>query len=128
VIVLDASAAVAALLNDGNARRLVGFEGVHAPHLIDAEVVSALRRLVLAGTLNAEDGLKCLEAWSHLAVIRYAAGPLLQRMWELRGGISAYDAMYVALAELLDCALVTADARLSRASGLRCSVTVVPDF
>lgn len=128
MIVLDASAAVAALLNDGNARRLVGSEGLHAPHLIDAEVVSALRRLVLAGTLNAEDGLNCLEAWSHLAVIRYAAGPLLQRMWELRGGISAYDAMYVALAELLDCALVTADARVSRASGLRCSVTVVPDF
>ena len=128
MIVLDASAAVAALLNDGNARRLVGSEGLHAPHLIDAEVVSALRRLVLAGTLNAEDGLNCLEAWSHLAVIRYAAGPLLQRMWELRGGISAYDAMYVALAELLDCALVTADARLSRASGLRCSVTVLPDF
>jgi len=128
VIVLDASAAVAALLNDGNARRLVGSEGLHAHHLIDAEVVSALRRLVLAGTLNAEDGLNCLEAWSHLAVIRYAAGPLLQRMWELRGGISAYDAMYVALAELLDCALVTADARVSRASGLRCSVTVLPDF
>jgi len=128
VIVLDASAAVAALLNDGNARRLVGSEGLHAPHLIDAEVVSALRRLVLAGTLNAEDGLNCLEAWSHLAVIRYAAGPLLQRMWELRGGISAYDAVYVALAELLDCALVTADARVSRASGLRCSVTVLPDF
>ena len=128
MIVLDASAAVAALLNDGNARRLVGSEGLHAPHLIDAEVVSALRRLVLAGTLNAEDGLNCLEAWSHLAVIRYAAGPLLQRMWELRGGISAYDAMYVALAELLDCALVTADARVSRASGLRCSVTVLPDF
>ena len=128
MIVLDASAAVAALLNDGNARRLVGSEGLHAPHLIDAEVVSALRRLVLAGTLNAEDGLNCLEAWSHLAVIRYAAGPLLQRMWELRGGISAYDAVYVALAELLDCALVTADARVSRASGLRCSVTVLPDF
>lgn len=127
MIVLDASAAVAALLNDGNARRLVGSEGLHAPHLIDAEVVSALRRLVLAGTLKTEDGLRCLEAWGHLAVIRYAAGPLLQRMWELREGISAYDAMYVALAELLDCALVTADTRLSRASGLRCSVTVVPN-
>ena len=110
------------LSGSGNARRLVGSEGLHAPHLIDAEVVSALRRPVLAGTLNAEDGLRCMENWSHLAVIRYAADLLLQRLWELRGGISAYDAMYVALAELLDCALVTADARLSRASGLRCSV------
>jgi predicted nucleic acid-binding protein len=126
VIVLDASAAVAALLNDGNARRLVGSESLHAPHLIDAEVVSALRRLGLAGTLNAEDGLRSVETWSQLAVIRYAAEPLLRRVWELRERISAYDAMYVALAELLDCALVTADARLSRASGLRCAVTVVP--
>jgi len=126
VIVLDASAAVAALLNDGNARRLVGSESLHAPHLIDAEVVSALRRLGLAGTLNAEDGLRSVETWSQLAVIRYAAEPLLRRVWELRERISAYDAMYVALAELLDCALVTADARLSRASGLRCVVTVVP--
>lgn len=127
MIVLDASAAVAALLNDGNARRLVGSEGSHAPHLIDAEVVSALRGLVRAGTLNAEDGRRCMEAWSHLAVIRYAAGPLLQRMWDLRERLSAYGAMYVALAELLDCALVTADARVSRASGLKCAVTVVPD-
>lgn len=126
MIVLDASAAVAALLNDGHARQLVGSEGLHAPHLIDAETVSALRRLVHVGTVGAEDGLRCLEAWGHLAVIRYTAGPLLQRVWELRERISAYDAMYVALAELLDCALVTADARLSRASGLRCAVTVVP--
>ncbi len=126
MIVLDASAAVAALLNDGNARRLVGSESLHAPHLIDAEVVSALRRLGLAGTLNAENGLRSVETWSQLAVIRYAAEPLLRRVWELRERISAYDAMYVALAELLDCALVTADAGLSQASGLRCAVTVVP--
>jgi predicted nucleic acid-binding protein len=127
MIVLDASAAVAALLNDGNARQLVGSEGLHAPHLIDTEIVSALRRLVHIGTLSAEDGPRCLQTWSQLAVIRYPAGPLLQRIWELREQISAYDAMYVALAELLDCALVTADAHLSRASGRRCAVTVVPD-
>lgn len=117
---------MAALLNDGSARKVVALEGLHAPHLIDAEVVSALRRLVNVGTVNAEDGLRCLETWSRVAVIRYWAGPLLGRTWELREHISADDAMYVALAELLDCALVTADARLSRASGLRCAVTVVP--
>lgn len=127
MIVLDASAAVAALLNDGDARTLVASESVHAPHLIDAEVASALRRLVRVGTVNADDGLRCVETWSHLAVIRYAAATLLQRTWELRERVSAYDAMYVALAELLNCALVTADARLSRAPGLRCPVTVVPD-
>jgi predicted nucleic acid-binding protein len=127
VIVLDASAAVAALLNDGQARRLVAEEALHAPHLIDAEVVSALRRLVAAGTLSDEDGHRCVETWSRTGLIRYAAGPLLSRVWELRGGLSAYDAMYVALAEGLECALVTVDARLSRAPGSRCTVTAVPD-
>lgn len=51
---------------------------------------------------------------------------LLDRVWELRDNLTAYDASYVALAELLHCALLTADARLGRAPGIRCSVTVVP--
>ena len=126
MIVLDASAAVQALLNDGQARLLVAAESLHAPHLVDAEVLSALRRLVGAGTLTADDGARCVIAWSRIGVIRYAAGPLLERIWELRQTISAYDAMYVALAEQLDCALVTADARLSGAPALRCAVTVLP--
>jgi predicted nucleic acid-binding protein len=53
--------------------------------------------------------------------------PLLDRVWELRDAVSAYDAMYLALAESLECALVTADARLGRAAGVRCPVTVVPN-
>ena len=126
MIVLDASTAVQALLNDGQARLLVAAESLHAPHLVDAEVLSALRRLVGAGTLTADDGARCVNTWSGIGVIRYAAGPLLERIWELRQTISAYDAMYVALAEQLDCALVTADARLSGAPGLRCAVTVLP--
>ena len=126
MIVLDASAAVQALLNDGQARLLVAAESLHAPHLVDAEVLSALRRLIGAGTLTADDGARCVYTWSRIGVIRYAAGPLLERIWELRQTISAYDAMYVALAEQLDCALVTADDRLSGAPGLRCAVTVLP--
>jgi len=126
MIVLDASAAVQALLNDGQARFLAATESLHAQHLVDAEVLSALRRLVGAGTLTADDGARCVTTWSRIGVIRYAAGPLLERIWELRQTISAYDAMYVALAEQLDCALVTADARLSGAPGLRCAVTVLP--
>ena len=51
---------------------------------------------------------------------------MLDRVWELRDNLSAYDAAYVALAEIIDCPLVTADARLSRAPGLRCAVTVLP--
>ncbi|QRY48238.1 type II toxin-antitoxin system VapC family toxin [Mycolicibacterium boenickei] len=126
MIVLDASAAVSALLNDGPARRLLAAEAIHVPHLVDVEVVSVLRRQAAAGLLGAEDARQALDVWRRLGLIRYAAAPLLERVWELRTTVTAYDAMYVALAENLDCALVTADARLSRANGPRCTVTVVP--
>ena len=56
----------------------------------------------------------------------YPTGPLLRRVWELHDNLTSYDACYVALAEALDCALLTADARLSRASGPICEVEVVP--
>jgi predicted nucleic acid-binding protein len=126
VIVLDASAAVAALVDAGPARRVVGEDQVHIPHLADAEVASSLRRLVAAGTLAATDASAALQTWQRLGVMRYPMVGLLGRVWELRDTVSAYDATYVALAESLDCALVTADARLSRAVGPRCAVTVVP--
>jgi predicted nucleic acid-binding protein len=126
VIVLDASAAVSALLNDGQARRLVTTETIHVPHLVDTEVVSAMRRQVLAGQLMAEDAHHAIGVWRRLGLIRYAAPPLLERVWELRATVTSYDAMYVALAENLGCALTTADARLASASGPRCAITVVP--
>lgn len=126
MIVVDASAAIAGLLNSGPARRALGAEQLHVPHLIDSEVASGLRRRVIAAQIAVDDGWRALDTWRHLAVTRYAVHTLLARVWQLRDNISAYDAGYVALAELLDCSLVTADARLSRAPGLRCPVTVVP--
>ncbi|MFZ0216906.1 MAG: type II toxin-antitoxin system VapC family toxin [Candidatus Dormiibacterota bacterium] len=126
MIVIDASAALAGLLNDGPARRSLGTEQLHVPHLIDSEVASVLRRRVLAGEITAHDGWIALDAWRHLGATRYAVHTLLERVWQLRANVSAYDAGYVALAELLDCSLVTADTRLSRAPGTRCVVTVVP--
>jgi predicted nucleic acid-binding protein len=126
VIVLDASAAVSALLNDGQARRLVATETIHVPHLVDTEVLSALRRQVLAGLLTADDAHDAIAVWRQLGLIRYAAPPLLERVWELRDTVTSYDATYVALAENLGCALATADARLAGASGPRCAITVVP--
>lgn len=126
MIVLDASAALAGLLNDGPARRMMVTEQLHSPHLVDSEVASGVRRLAAARLLTADQGWAALDAWRRLAVTRYAVHGLLGRVWQLRENVSAYDAGYVALAELLDCALVTADARLSRAPDLRCSVTVVP--
>ena len=127
MIVLDASAAVSALLNDGQARRLLTAETINAPHLIDTEVVSALRRQVLAGILPAGDAHRALDVWKELGLIRFAATPLLERVWDLRDTVTAYDAMYVALAESLECPLVTADARLTGANGPRCAVTVIPN-
>jgi|SRR5690625_4173414 len=126
MIVVDASAAVSGLLNDGHARHLLGTEQVHVPHLIDSEVASALRRRVLADQISNHVGWSALDIWRRLAVTRYPIHGLLERVWQLRTNLSAYDAGYVALAEELGCPLLTADARLSRAPGIRCAVTVVP--
>lgn len=125
MIVVDASAALAALVNDGDARRTLSNERLHAPHLVDSEVASALRRRVASGHVTQAQGLGVLDTWRRLAVTRYGVHTLLDRVWELRDDLSAYDAGYVALAEALDCGLITADARLSRAPGLRCPVTVI---
>lgn len=126
MIVVDASAAVSALLNAGPARRALAEEQVHVPHLIDPEVANALRRGVAASRIDPGDARTALDRWRRLGVSRYAVVHLLERVWELRENLSAYDASYVALAEALDCALLTADVRLGGASGLRCPVTVVP--
>ena len=124
--VVDASAAVSALLNAGPARRALAREPLHAPHLIDSEVANALRRQLAAGRIDAGQGWAALNVLRRLAVTRHPAFSLADRVWELREQLSAYDAAYVALAEALDASLLTADARLARAPGLRCPVTVVP--
>jgi len=126
VIVVDASAALAALLNAGPARRVLATEQLHAPHLIDSEVANALRRESAARRLDAAAAWGTLDAWRRLGMTRYPAHSLLDRIWELRDNLSAYDATYVALAELLSCSLLTADNRLGRAPGIGCPVTVVP--
>jgi predicted nucleic acid-binding protein len=126
VIVADASAAVSALLNAGQARQALATEQVHVPHLIDAELASALRRLVTRRFLDVGAGWAALQTWSILGGTRHPLPGLIERVWQLRDDLTAYDAAYVALAEALGCAVVTADAGLSRAPGLRCPVTVVP--
>lgn len=126
MIVVDASAALSALLNTGPARRSLASEQLHAPHLIDSEVANGVRRRVAAAHLGADAGWTVLDTFRRLGMTRYPVFALLDRVWELRDNLSAYDASYVALAELLGCSLLTADARLSRAPGIRCPITVVP--
>jgi predicted nucleic acid-binding protein len=126
VIVVDASAALAALLNDGPARRSIVDQQLHVPHLVDYEVASGLRRCVAGRRLTAADGWAALDRWRRLGLIRYPVFSLLDRVWHLRDNVSVYDASYVALAEELGCDLLTADARLSRIPDARCAITLVP--
>jgi predicted nucleic acid-binding protein len=125
VIVVDASTAVLALLNDGDARRMLAGDAVAVPHLVDAEVANALRAQVHRGGVSATDAGTALTRWARLGVRRQAIVGLLSRIWQLRDNVSAYDAAYVALAEAMGCPLITADARLARAPGPRCVITVV---
>ena len=122
---MDASAAVLGLLNDGEARAILRREAVVCPHLADSEVVNALRSQVLRGEVPVADATRAVEAWGRLGLERVGVRGLLGRIWELRDDLSAYDATYVALAEAVEAPLVTADGRLARAAGPRCTVTVV---
>ncbi|HEX7135553.1 MAG TPA: type II toxin-antitoxin system VapC family toxin [Iamia sp.] len=126
MIVIDASAAILGLLNDGEARSMLREGAIACPHLADSEVAHALRSQVLRGDVEAADAWRALETWGRLGIERIGVQGLLPRIWELRDNVSAYDATYVAVAEALEAPLVTADGRLARAPGPRCSITVVP--
>ena len=125
MVVIDASVLVNALLVNGSARSRLAAESLQAPELIDAEVLSVLRRLVLAGKLQDVAALQALTVAHQLGLRRYVSRALWRRAWELRLNLSAYDALYVALAEQLQVPLLTADARLARAPGLRCCVELI---
>jgi predicted nucleic acid-binding protein len=125
VIVVDASAAVLGLLADGEARRWLRAEPLAAPHLVDAEVLHTLNRQTRRGVIDTGGAERAWRTWRQLGLRRFPVVGMLDRMWELRHNVTSYDAGYIALAEELDCPLVTADARLANASGPRCTFTVV---
>ncbi|CAN5867876.1 PIN domain-containing protein [soil metagenome] len=100
---------------------------MHVPHLLDVEVTAALRRRVRLGQTDVEVATEIMGDLADLAALRWDHEPLLRRVWDLRDNVTPYDAVYVVLAEMLDAPLVTSDARLSRASGLRCRVEVLVD-
>jgi predicted nucleic acid-binding protein len=129
VLVVDASVLATALADDGadgdTARGRLRGEDLAAPELIDLEVVSVLRRQLSAGKLDARRARLALDDLLELPIQRAPHRALLRRCWELRDNLSVYDAAYVALAEALDTPLVTADARLVKASGVKCAVEVL---
>ena len=124
MIVVDASAALLALLNDGEARRVLSDDALVAPHLIDVEAANALRRQVRTGVLEPAAAEECLTTWQLLGLERVAVTHLLGRMWELRD-VTSFDAAYVAVAEAFNVALLTGDARVANAPGPRCTSVVV---
>lgn len=130
MIVVDASVMATAISVGGTegerARgRLIDAGDLHAPHLLDLEVVSVLRRRSRLGDIDEKEVEVALETLHVLRVTRYPHLSLLPRLWELRMNLSPYDAAYVALAETLGCSLVTGDRRLARASGIACEVEVL---
>jgi predicted nucleic acid-binding protein len=106
-------------------RARLGNERLVAPHVIDLEVVSAWRRLVAAGHLDDRRARLALADLGSLRLERVPHGPLMDRCWELRDNLTVYDAAYVALAELMEVDLLTADARLAAAPGIRCRIEVL---
>lgn len=106
-----------------SARTALDGHDLHAPELLDLEVASALRRLERSGTLSSQVATRALRLASRAPIQRHPHAPLVARTWELRPNLTTYDAAYVALAELLDATLVTADAGLASATGARCART-----
>ena len=130
MMVLDASGAMELLLNTARGGRLGArladdAEVVHVPHLIDIEIAQVLRRYVLDGTFIERRAVQALDHWRKLDVERYPHEPFLDRVWGLRSNVTAYDALYVALAETLGESLVTGDRKLAGASGLNVRVELI---
>jgi predicted nucleic acid-binding protein len=130
VIVLDASAAIEWLLQSPTGikidkRIFSRSESLHAPHLLDIEVTQVLRRYVREKMITTQRGQEALEDLAGLPLDRYPHDFLLPRVWDLRATLTAYDAVYVALAELLDAPLLTCDRKIASAPGHSANIEVI---
>ncbi|MEX1043013.1 MAG: type II toxin-antitoxin system VapC family toxin [Acidimicrobiia bacterium] len=129
MLVVDASV-VAPVVADGGPdgirfrARLRG-EQIAAPDLLRLEVLSVIRRQLHVGTIDVTQAGQAVTHLLDLPVTPYPTEPLLDRCWQLRDNLTAYDACYIALAETLGCSLLTADTRLARAPGSRCPIEVI---
>lgn len=130
MIVLDASALVELVLCTEKgariARRISSPEdSLNIPHLADVEVAQTLRRYVRDGSVDPEAAVGALDDLRDLDLERHPHEPWLDRIWELRENLTAYDATYAALAEVLGAVLVTCDQKLSRAPGVEAEIEIV---
>jgi predicted nucleic acid-binding protein len=130
LIVVDASALIEVLLRTPAARAVENRlfaqgQTLHAPHLLDVEVTQVIRRYAAKGEIDGERGREALTDLSDLPLQRYPHSFLLPRVWDLRNNLTAYDAVYVALAEVLDATLLTRDQRLAAAAGHHARVELV---
>lgn len=118
MIVVDASVILDLLLRTSTAdaiekQILIPGESLHAPHLVDLEVAQVLRRYLRSGQITAQRGREATADLLDLPIRRYPHDLFLERIWELRNNMTAYDAVYVALAEALPALLLTRDGRLA---------------
>lgn len=130
MIVVDASALLEVLLRTPAAEKVEERlfderESLHAPHLLDVEVAQVLRRYAGSGEIDPERGRAALIDLADFPIRRYPHGILLPRAWEIRDNLTAYDAVYVALAEALDAPLLTRDRRLATAPGHQARIEVM---
>ena len=130
MIVVDASALVEMLLptaaGEAVSERLFDSgDSLAAPHLIDVEAAQVLRRYAQAGEIDDLHGRESMADLADMPIRRYPHSVLLPRVWELRRNLTAYDALYVALAEALDAPLVTRDRRLAGSAGHGADVELV---
>lgn len=128
--VIDASVLVAALVDSGQegrwAEATLAQGQLAGPELILVEASNILRRLERGGEISRIEATSAHRDLVRLDIVLFPFAPFAERIWALRGNLTSYDAWYVALAETLDCPLVTLDRRLSRARGPSCEIIVPP--
>jgi predicted nucleic acid-binding protein len=130
MIVVDASALLEVLLQTSLGARVEvrlfdGEEELHAPHLLDVEIAQGLRRLVRTGEVSSGRAADAIADLSDLDLHRHGHLDLLRRAWKLRDNITAYDAMYIALAEAIEAPIVTCDGPLAKAPGHHARIEVI---
>jgi predicted nucleic acid-binding protein len=129
-LVVDSSAVVSALLDAGSdgswVRAQLAIHDLDAPDIVLVEACNVLRRLELRGTVPEKSAAAAFAGLTAFPINYWPAAMVAGRAWQLRGSITSYDGMYVALAEKLTVPLLTLDGRLASAPGPRCKFLTLP--